>query len=164
MVQGGESIRINFADIDALQNIRGVGPAVARNRKTFRNIHNLQELQQGGHAKIADEDAGLVNYEENPDLNFSLDNRMDNLQFSPSSSEQDADTSLAPGNGVNVSKETIVPTTPSVLNSQVLEMIDSKNREKNGAKDVRPKTSTCNGPAVSTCVGFKSEQKKNPLC
>lgn len=88
---------------------------------------------------------------------------MDNLQLSPSSSENDVETSLALGNGVNVSKETIVPSTPSVLNSQVLEMIDSKYRKKNGAKYVRPKTSTFNWPAVSTSTEVKSETENTML-
>lgn len=148
MAQGGNIIRINFADVDELQKIKGVGPAVARNILAFReisgNIRSLEELRQVRHAKIADEDSAAINYDENPDLDFSLDNRMDNVQLSPSSSEKDIETSFAPENGVSASKETIVPTTPSVLNSQVMEMIDSKNREKNGAKYVRPKTSTFN--------------------
>lgn len=134
MAQGGESVRIHSADIDALQTIRGVGPAVARNivafRETSGNICNLQELQQVCHAKIADEDAGVINYEENPDLNFSLQNQMDNLQLSPSFPESEVQTSLEPENGVHGSKEKIVPTTPSALSSQVVEMIDSKKRRK----------------------------------
>lgn len=98
MAQSGDNtVRINFADFGALQTIRGVGPAVARNivafRETSGNICNLQELQQVCHAKIADEDAGVINYEENPDLNFSLQNQMDNLQLSPSFPESEVQTS-----------------------------------------------------------------------
>lgn len=65
---------------------------------------------------------------------------MDNLQLhvSPSSSENEVEKSLALGNEVNASKETIVRTTPSVLISQVLEMIDSKNREKMGMLGKKP--------------------------
>lgn len=167
MAHGGNIIRINFADVDELQKIKGVGPAVARNILAFReisgNIRSLEELRQVRHAKIADEDSTAINYDENPDLNFSLDNRMENVQLSPSSSEKDIETFFAPENGVNATKETIVPTTPSVLNSQVLEMIDSKNREKNGAKDVRPKTSTFNWPAVSMSTGVKSEPENTML-
>lgn len=72
MAQGGENVRINFADIDALQKIRGVGPAVPKNilafRETSGNIRNLEELQQVRYAKIADEDTAVINYEENLEL------------------------------------------------------------------------------------------------
>ena len=74
MENGVSKVKINFANVEELQTIKGVGPSVAENIRLARavsgNILNLKELNEIKYVKITDEDAEIIDFEKNPNLTY----------------------------------------------------------------------------------------------
>ena len=74
MENGVSKVKINFANVEELQTIKGVGPSVAENIRLARavsgNILNLKELNEIKYVKITDEDAEIIDFEKKPELDL----------------------------------------------------------------------------------------------
>jgi hypothetical protein len=146
-------VKINFSNVEELQTIKGVGPSVAENIRIARaisgNISNLNELREIKYVKITDEEAEIIDFEINPDLTY-LSMQMDDVQITSGTQDNPTVSSTSPGIVAALSSETTtIQSLPSVLTSDVMGMIETKNAEKN--HEMGAKTKTLNPKnAVST--------------